>query len=111
MAKTKYKKKYNEMIIEHMKEGNSLTSFASRIGVAKSTIYEWGKKHEDFSNAIKVAQDSAETWWEDKMKLMVEHGVSGSSSIAIFTMKARFGWRDNTPVLEDNGDEEEYPEV
>lgn len=90
MAKSKYKPEYCELIIEHMKDGSSLLSFCNRVGVSRSTVFEWEKLHQDFSNAKKEAQDRSEGWWEDLGRKHAKDNIAAW----IFMMKARFGWRD-----------------
>ncbi len=62
---TKYKKKYCEEVIEHMKNGASFTSFAAKIGVPRETINRWEKKHEEFRLACKTAEEKSQQWWEN----------------------------------------------
>lgn len=61
-----YKPEYDDMIVEHMRNGYSAVSFAAKIGVAKSTVYEWAKTHESFSNAFTRARTLCQAWWEDQ---------------------------------------------
>lgn len=99
---TKYDPKYCEMIVEHMKDGNSLNSFAVKIGVHKDTIYQWIKVFPEFSDSYKIAMQACQDWWE---RIAKQHLITHSSkeegstnfnnTIWIFNMKNRFGWRDN----------------
>ena len=84
---TKYDPKYCEMIIEHMSDGASMTSFAAEIGVARSTINEWGEKNPEFSEAINVARSAAV-------------GGESTPAIVIFGLKnmSPEDWRDKQEI-------------
>lgn len=101
--KSKYKEKYVEDLIEHMKEGNSYKSFAAKIGVHVDTLYEWESKYSEFSEAKKVAFSMSESYWEDLGKKMAE---GGNASVWKFNMKNRFGWKENTIEVKDSKDEQ-----
>lgn len=93
---SKYKKQYCFEIIEHMKTGLSLESFAGRIGVSRETIYEWERTRPEFSDACKKARAECQEFWE-KVGL---NGMTGkikgfNAAVWIFNMKNRFGWHDN----------------
>lgn len=53
---TKYKPEYCEQVIEIMSQGLSLTAFAGKISVARSSINEWIDNHEEFSEAVRVGK-------------------------------------------------------
>jgi hypothetical protein len=62
---TKYKKRYCEDVIEHMKNGASFTSFAAKIQVADSRIRDWKKRHPEFRAACNIAEKRSQDWWEN----------------------------------------------
>ena len=98
---TKYDPKYCDMIVEFMSKGKSLIGFAASIDVVVSTLYEWEKKQPDFSDAIKVARQKSQLWWEENGQVglfMGKEDGSFSQSAWIFNMKARFGYRDKVEV-------------
>lgn len=90
--KTKYKDAYSHLLLEHMKDGNSYTSFAAKIGVHIDTLYEWKKKFPEFSETKKIASTSSQSFWEDIGRDMA---LSGNFGAWKFIMKNRFGWRDS----------------
>lgn len=111
-APSKYKPEYCQQLIEHMAEGLSFESFAGIIEVNRDSLYEWIKVHQEFSDAKKIAVDKSLHFWE-KLGLNNIINISESesqgegfgrsssrslnSSVWIFNMKNRFGWRDKQP--------------
>jgi hypothetical protein len=102
--KTKYKKKYCQELITHMKDGNSYTSFAARIGVGKSTLFEWEKVHSEFRDSKEIAFTASESYWEDMGKELSRK----NASVFIFNMRNRFRstWSDNPEVTTDKEKED-----
>lgn len=90
---SKYDPEFCDKVIELMYEGHSITEVAYLLKVAKSTIYEWADKHEEFSNAIKKGVDFSEGWWmlEGKNAL---RDKDFSATLFYMNMKNRFGWKD-----------------
>jgi len=62
-----------------MTQGNSLTSFAAKIGVGKRTIYEWIDDHEEFSHAADQAQTACQVYYE---KIAMMHATGQIKSKA-----------------------------
>lgn len=62
---TKYKKRYCEDVIEHMKNGASFNSFAAKIEVDDSQIRRWKQKYPEFYTACKIAEKKSLEWWEN----------------------------------------------
>lgn len=92
--KTKYKDSYKNELIQQMKDGNSYTSFAAKIGVHIDTLYEWEKKYPEFSEAKKIAFAQSQAFWED---IGLKMAMDGNSQVWKFNMKNRFGWIDTPP--------------
>ena len=61
---TDYKPEYCEMLIEHMAEGYSFESFGGIIEVDETTLYEWAKKHTQFSLSKNIGTQKSMIWWE-----------------------------------------------
>jgi len=55
MKPTKYKKKYCEELIEHMKQGFSYETFGGKVGVGKTTMYDWEHVHDEWKAAKAIA--------------------------------------------------------
>ena len=83
---SKYKPTYCDLVIEHMSEGASLTSFAAEIGVARSSINEWMENHAEFSEAVKIGKAKCAAWWE---KLGRNNAITGegNATLVIFGLK------------------------
>lgn len=98
-----YKPSYCDEIVNYMKDGRSLISFAAHIGVHSDTVYEWGRKNPDFSAALKKAKEACCAYWEDLgHKASLGEVKNFQASAWIFNMKNRFGWRDQVQI-EDQG--------
>lgn len=102
---SKYKPEYCQMLVDHMASGLSFESFAAVIDVNRDTLWEWLKVHEDFSDSQKVASDKCRLFWEklginEIMNVSEYQGGSKSlnSTVWIFNMKNRFGWRDKQEI-------------
>jgi hypothetical protein len=96
---SKYKPAYCDLVIGHMSEGASITSFAAEIGVARSSINEWMEHHEEFSEAVKIAKAKCAAWWEKKGRTLAVDG-GGNATLVIFGLKNMAGedWRDKQEV-------------
>lgn len=92
---TAYDPSFCDEIIETMGEGYSVAGFAGKIGVARSSIYEWAKVHPEFSDALNQARAAAALWWEERA-LDLAKGKDGNASVVIFGLKNRVAdeWRD-----------------
>lgn len=92
-----YKPEYCEMLIAHMEQGFSFTSFGGVINKCKQTLFNWVKDHPEFSEAKDIAFAKCEMWWEKQgIDGLYSHkdGPNLNGGVWIFNMKGRFGWRD-----------------
>lgn len=97
---TKYKPEYCEQLIKHMGEGFSFESFAAVVEITESTLYEWKLKNKEFSEAHKKGYGANRMFWE---KISLDYLVSDkdtkfNSTVWIFNMKNRFGWKDRHEI-------------
>ena len=101
---TKYQSSYCDLVIEHMTDGASLTSFAAEIGVARSSINEWMEQNPEFSEAVKIAKAKCSAWWERLGRKNAADG-GGNATLVIFGLKnmAADDWREKQEV-EHSGD-------
>lgn len=96
---TKYDPDYCDMVIDHMRDGASLTSFAGSIMVARSTINEWIDNHPEFSEAVKIGKALCASWWENVNRGLATGG-QGNATSCIFGLKnmAPDDWVDRKAV-------------
>jgi hypothetical protein len=92
---SKYDPAYCDQVVEHMREGASLTSFAASVDVARSTINEWMEHHPEFSEAVKRGKAACAAWWEKTNRNLALTG-QGNATACVFGLKNMAGedWRD-----------------
>lgn len=81
---TLYRPEYCDLVIEDMAKGYSLTAFAGGIRVSVDTVYEWIKRHAEFSDAVNRARPARVRAYEARL-LAAESG--GAVAAAIFGLK------------------------
>ena len=65
---TKYDARYHIPWAKSLaRKGLTIDEIADAMEVAKSTIYEWAKKHEEFSDALTRARSEADAMVEDSL--------------------------------------------
>ncbi len=94
---TKFDPSYCDEMIEDGKLGYSLTAFAGKIGVARSTINQWGEDHPEFSEAIK-RHAAARTRFLEGGLLSSESGSQVTSRIFALKNAAPEEWREKQEV-------------
>lgn len=97
---TKYLPEFCEQLIECMSRGLSFEAFAGKIGVHKDTLYEWFKKHPEFSDAKKIGESLSLLYWEELGIKLITGEIDGNPTPWIFNMRNRFGWSDQRPEPE-----------
>lgn len=92
---SKYDPKYCEMLVEHMQDGASMTSFAAEINVARSTLNEWMGEFPAFSEAAMRGKAKCAAWWEKTARMNAVTG-NGNATLVVFGLKnmAAEDWRD-----------------
>jgi hypothetical protein len=94
---TMYRPEYCQKLIDHMASGKSYETFGYKVGVNRSTVYKWEKKHPEFVDAKKAAFDASLDFWENAgIQGMFMGGKDNpfNSTVWVFNMKNRFNWRD-----------------
>lgn len=99
---TKYKRKYCEMLIEHMGKGYDFQSFAGKLLVNRDTLYRWVDNYKEFSDAKEIGQ--ALNLY--KLQQIGLAGMTGKIQInqRLFSlfMKNIHGWKDKVDITSDN---------
>ena len=98
---TAYRPEFCEMLIEHMAQGFSFTSFAAKINVNQDTLYNFLKAQKDFDEAKKLGENLSLMKWEKIGIDQAEGNNRGNAASYIFNMKNRFaklGWTDKVEV-------------
>lgn len=94
-----------EAVIALGREGKSRTQIAANLGKAKSTVQEWAEKHPAFAQALSLAKELEQAWWEDKGQKGLNQGKNFNATAFIFQMKNRFrdDYRDRHEVTGADG--------
>lgn len=85
---TKYDPAYCDAVIEHCRDGYSVTSFAGTVGVARRTLSNWAAANPEFADALDVAKAIASHWWEKRARDVADgEGGPGAASMCQFVLK------------------------
>jgi hypothetical protein len=76
-----------------MGQGKSLTAFAGSIRVAVDTVYDWIKKHSEFSDAVSRARSARVDALETKL-LRSRKGAETTAAIFALKNACPVEWRD-----------------
>lgn len=96
---TLYDPKYCEAVVEHMRDGASLTSFAASIGVNRATITNWMDAHPEFLAAATRGKALCAAWWEAVARTNAVTG-QGNATLTVFGLKnmAAEDWHDRQQI-------------
>src|SRR5690625_3246702 len=102
---SKYRPEYCDMLVEHMAEGASMTSFAAEIDVSRETISEWSRVHPEFSVAVKKGKAKCAAWWE-RLGRTGAMGGDVNPTLVIFGLKnmSPEDWREKQEIDHRSGD-------
>lgn len=99
---TKYRTELCNKALRLMEKGYSKTFVAANLGINRDTLYEWCKEYPEFSDTIKKGEVLSEAFWEKTLRdAALGINKNCKESLLIFTMKARFKWKDRAPYEED----------
>lgn len=62
---TGYRPEYCAAVIGWGKQGKSLVWIATELGVVKQTVLNWASAHPEFLDALTLAKQHSQRWWED----------------------------------------------
>ena len=88
-----YDPSYCDLVRKLGATGGMAASFAAALGVNKDTIYQWGKDHAEFSDALKDAKSSGEAFY---LKQAENRARNGSDVMIKFLLSAAYGYREKT---------------
>jgi transposase len=95
----KYKKQFAEDLPEMFSDGKSVIEVCTLLGVSRQAYYDWVKKYPRFKQAHLMGKDLSEAWWCKIGRAATVGKVAGFQGSAwVFTMKNRFGWRDQPEI-------------
>ena len=90
---TKYKAKFVEQAEKYMKSADPpmIEEFAQKIGVCRATLYNWGKKHQEFFDTLERIEQA------QKIKL-IKRGLKGTynSNIVKLMLSANHGMHERS---------------
>lgn len=123
-APSKYKDEFPAMLVDHLAKGYSLDSFAAKVGVSYNTLNEWCKDKTELNEAKKEGQAKSLLWWEDqgheglweitdffdKDGNIIRTTKKLNTTVWIFSMKNRHGWRDQAVVPDTDDPNFDTPE-
>lgn len=87
---SKYDPDYGPLLIYHMGKGYTLTSFATIIGVDRSTVHNWFKQHSAFNFCRDIAERRMKLKWERIILESAQGIVKGNAAAIIFAIKNYF---------------------
>jgi hypothetical protein len=88
---------WKEIMILLGQEGGSRAEVQCALGMNETTWYRFLDEYEEFSQTEKERKTLSEAWWNHRGREMV-NGSKGDSTVWIFNMKNRFGWKDRIDV-------------
>jgi len=94
---SQYKSEYCKMLIDHMKQGGSFTTFMTIAHVSRDTLYKWLDRFPEFKEAKKIAEAEALKFFEKILAAKIS-GVDipgfdprkSDTACLIFALKTRF---------------------
>lgn len=87
---TKYDPAFCEQVIELGEQGKSRTQIARTLGVVRQTLTDWEASHPEFSDAMSIAEEFSQAWWEDRGQEGISMGKDFNGFVFSFQMKNRF---------------------
>ena len=95
--------------IEQSKRGRQVIQIATSWEVHRDTLYDWAKKHPDFSDAFKKGRQYCEAFWIDlgQSAMLGQAKINGEKikvdlGFYCFLTKATLGWREKDSVINDD---------
>lgn len=61
-----YEPTFCERVVALGAEGKSPVQIAVALGCLRENLYDWARKHPEFSTALRRAKEAEQNWWETK---------------------------------------------
>ena len=88
-------------VIRLGKEGRSKAQMCSAFGIARETLYDWERKHKEFSDALKIAAEHREAFWTSFGMQIATGRLKGNPTMFIWMSKNIISWKDKVEVTQD----------
>ena len=96
---TKYYKKYCQIALDLLSKGYSKEALAGELGISRQCLYEWLAKYKEFGDTVEVGETKAQYVWEELgIKATQGQIPKFNTSVWMFVMKNRFGWKDKHDI-------------
>jgi hypothetical protein len=76
-------------------QGKSITQLARHLRVSKQSIYNWMDKYPEFLDALRMAQEWGQGYWEDRLEDMMTDRSANAPLVKLY-FSNRFGWTDRS---------------
>lgn len=88
---TKYREEFCQQLIDHMAQGFSFRTFATKIMIARSNLYRWVEEYPEFKEAKSLGEDLALQFFEKcKIDKMTGKNMRIDTGLVTFALKTRF---------------------
>jgi hypothetical protein len=97
---TSYQPHFAQEAIEWMAKGYSLGAVAGRIGVARSTVFDWMERFPEFGRSVARARAAQQHYWETRFIDAVENSDGAPGNMIMFALKnvGREDWKDKQEI-------------
>lgn len=107
---TEYDPKYCKVAYDLLAAGKSILHVAREIGVARSTLYDWKDKHQEFRDTLEVGKDHSEAFWLDEVAQMARNKEVNAPLIKLL-MSRMFKWSDKVQTDHISSDKSMSPKA
>lgn len=103
---TLYRKDFHPAdFITQSRDGKTFAQIAASWDIDRETLWSWGKRHKEFSNAIKKGRELAEAWYMNigQAAMLGQVKIEGRSTVInlgwfVWMTKNMFKWQDKISV-------------
>ena len=96
---TDYKPEYCDQVIDFGKKGKFHFEFANHIDKHVDTLYEWSKKHDEFSESLNKAKQACEEYWLNTGRALIASPPKNHDSKPWwYIMNNLHGWGDKQKI-------------